>query len=97
MTWSAIMTNDLGKLNDDKIKIFEGVEPFSIGDIGIKPFPIPHDAAYPVGYCFDDGRCRAAVATDMGFLTEEVFREIGGCKTVLLESNHDIGMLEVGP
>ena len=70
---------------------------FSIGDIGIKPFPIPHDAAYPVGYCFDDGRCRAAVATDMGFLTEEVFREIGGCKTVLLESNHDIGMLEVGP
>lgn len=33
----------------------------------------------------------------MGFLTEEVFREIGGCKTVLLESNHDIGMLEVGP
>ena len=80
MTWSAIMTNDLGKLNDDKIKIFEGVEPFSIGDIGIKPFPIPHDAAYPVGYCFDDGRCRAAVATDMGFLTEEVFREIGGCK-----------------
>lgn len=44
MTWSAIMTNDLGKLNDDKIKIFEGVEPFSIGDIGIKPFPIPHDA-----------------------------------------------------
>lgn len=97
MTWSAIMTNDLGKLNDDKIKIFEGVEPFSIGDIGIKPFSIPHDAAYPVGYCFDDGRCRAAVATDMGFLTEEVFREIGGCKTVLLESNHDIGMLEVGP
>lgn len=94
MTWSAIMTNDLGKLNNENIKIFEGIEPFSIGDVGIKPFEIPHDAAFPVGYCFDDGQTKAAVATDIGMLTEDIFREIGGAKTVLLESNHDLGMLE---
>lgn len=97
MTWTAIMQNDLGKLNDKNIKIFEGVEPFVIGDISINPFKIPHDAAFPVGYAFDDGRTRAAVATDMGMLTEEVFRAIGGCKEVLVESNHDINMLEIGP
>lgn len=96
-TWAAIMRNDLGKLNDENIKIFESVEPFSIGDIGVKPFKIPHDAAYPVGYCFDDGKKRAAVATDMGMLTEELFREIGGCSSVLIEANHDVSMLEVGP
>lgn len=97
MTWAAIMQNDLGKLNDKNIKIFEGVEPFVIGDISINPFKIPHDAAFPVGYAFDDGRTRAAVATDMGMLTEEVFRAIGGCKEVLVESNHDVNMLEIGP
>ncbi len=95
-TWAAIMTNDLGKLNNEHIKIFEGVEPFSIGDIEIQPFKIPHDAAFPVGYCFDDGSDRGAVATDMGTLTEEVMRAIGGCRTVLLESNHDISMLDAG-
>ena len=77
VTWAAIMTNDLGKLNNEYIKIFKGTEPFSIGDIDIRPFRIPHDAAYPVGYRFDDGKD-------------------AGCKTVLLESNHDVGMLEVG-
>lgn len=97
MTWAAIMQNDLGKLNDKNIKIFEGVEPFAIGDIQINPFAIPHDAAYPVGYEFDDGKTRAAVATDMGMLTEEVFRVIGGCRDVLIEANHDINMLEIGP
>lgn len=96
-TWAAIMQNNLGKLNDKNIKIFEGAEPFSIGDIGVKPFKIPHDAAYPVGYCFDNGKSRAAVATDMGMLTEELFREIGGCSRVLIESNHDLSMLDVGP
>ena len=95
-TWAAIHACDLGKLNDEHIKIFEGTEPFSIGEIGIQPFRIPHDAAYPVGYRFDDGTDSGAVATDMGMLTEEVMRAIAGCRTVLLESNHDIGMLEVG-
>ncbi len=96
ITWAAIMQNDLGKLNDKNIKIFEGTEPFVIGDININPFKIPHDAAFPVGYTFDDGKSRAAVATDMGMLTEEVFRAIGGCRDVLVEANHDINLLEMG-
>ncbi len=95
-TWAAVMTNDLGKLNDEHIRIFEGTEPFSIGDIRVCPFRIPHDAACPVGYKFDDGREQSAVATDMGTLTEEVMENISGCKVVLLEANHDIDMLEAG-
>lgn len=96
-TWAAIMSNDLGRLNDDNIKIFEGTEPFTIGDISVSPFRIPHDAACPVGYSFDDGHSRAAVATDIGMLTEELMRAIGGCRDVILEANHDVSMLEMGP
>lgn len=96
-TWAEIMRSDLGRMNDDNIKIFEGTEPFAVGDINVCPFKIPHDAAYPVGYAFDDGHSRAAVATDMGMLTEDVFRKIGGCRDVLIEANHDINMLEMGP
>ncbi|HIV85793.1 MAG TPA: MBL fold metallo-hydrolase [Candidatus Monoglobus merdigallinarum] len=94
-TWEA-MRGSIGKISDSCVKVFDGVSSFSVGDLGIKPFDIPHDAAMPVGYCFDDGIERGAVATDMGVLTEEVMRAIGGCKTVLLESNHDINMLETG-
>lgn len=94
-TWAA-MVDDLGKLNEENIKIFKGTEGFEIGDIGIQPFEIPHDAAQPVGYRFESGGGSAAVATDIGALNEGLFRAIRGCRTVLLEANHDVNLLEIG-
>ena len=94
-TWAA-MVDDLGKLNDENIRIFKGTEPFEIGDIGVCPFDIPHDAAHPVGYSFQSGGEKVSVATDIGELTEGIFRAVRGSGTVLLEANHDVNMLEIG-
>lgn len=88
---------DIGKIDDAfRTEITPGKE-LSIGSIGITPFSIPHDAAMPVGYTFTDGNMRVAVATDIGRMNENIFNHLRGCEKVLLESNHDVEMLRVGP
>ena len=75
---------------DDK-----GVE---VGDLLVRTFATPHDSVQSCGYTveFPHGQ-KAAIATDMGRITEEVRRNILGCEFVMLESNHDVGMLQNGP
>ncbi len=92
-TWQA-MEGQLGKIDESLERVFDGS--FEIGDIGIKPFSISHDAADPVGYSFYKGEEKVSVATDIGELKTNIFEAIRKSKTVLLEANHDINMLEIG-
>lgn len=64
----------------------------------IKPFHTSHDSAESVGYRIEthDGRT-VAVSTDLGFLSDDVRRELTGADMIVLESNHDVGMLQSGP
>ena len=61
-------------------------------------FATPHDSEGSVGYhfSFSDGE-RFALATDIGHLTDEITSYLLGCKEIVLESNHDIKMLNNGP
>ena len=61
------------------------------------PFAISHDAAEPVAYRFECGEKSTAVATDMGVYNDYIVEHLKGLDTVLLEANHDIQMLQVGP
>lgn len=94
-TWTA-MESQVGKIDKSLVNIFDNDSSFEIGEIGVKPFSIPHDAADPVGYSFMCGDEKVAVATDIGELKKDLFEAIRGSKTVLLESNHDVNMLEIG-
>lgn len=69
-----------------------------VGDLLVKAFKTPHDSNESCGFRieFPDGRT-AAVATDIGTVTNEVLCGILGCDLVMLESNHDVGMLQNGP
>ncbi len=69
-----------------------------LGDIHIKAFRTPHDSAESCGYTatFSDGRV-LSVATDMGEMTYDVMQALKGSDLVLIESNHDVGMLRNGP
>lgn len=74
---------------------YEGME---IGDMFIKPFRTPHDSLESCGYKIElPNSQRAAIATDIGKITPEVRDNILGCELVMLESNHDVGMLQNGP
>ena len=68
-----------------------------ISGMFVRPFPLSHDAAQPIGYSVttSDGK-RIAVATDTGVVTESILSGVSGSDLILLESNHDIGMLQNG-
>ena len=79
---------------------FEFIQPgrrFMIGDIEVDAFTIPHDAADPVAFSFCAGGLRAAVCMDLGYVPESVKHQLHGCRVLVLESNHDLEMLKVGP
>jgi phosphoribosyl 1,2-cyclic phosphodiesterase len=69
---------------------------FSIGDLEIQPYPIPHDAREPAQYVFGDGVRRLGVLTDAGMSTPHIEAILSGCDALLLESNHDSAMLRDG-
>lgn len=87
---------DAGKLAEENINIVKNGTPFELGSIAITPFSIPHDAAEPVGYTFNISGERCAVATDIGRMNDTILDAVKGCKSVILESNHDIEMLRCG-
>lgn len=70
---------------------------FSIGDITVNPIKISHDAVEPLAYTFADGKRNMAVATDMGTYSEYIIERLRGMDALLLEANHDVRMLQVGP
>ncbi len=70
---------------------------FVVGDIAVHAFGIPHDAADPVGFTFRAEGVKVALVTDLGYLPNHVRVHLRQSQVVILESNHDLDMLKVGP
>jgi len=79
------------------VEYFRAGEPFSIGDIAVSPFTIPHDAADPVGFVLSSEGVRMGFATDLGYIPPNVKEQLRDLDLLLLESNHDLEMLRDGP
>ena len=81
------------------VEYFRAGANFSIGDISVTPFTIPHDAADPCGFVFESQseRIRMAIATDLGYVPPNVKAALRRVDVLLLESNHDLEMLKDGP
>jgi len=79
------------------VEYFQAGKNFSIGDLQITPFTIPHDAADPCGFVFAAEGIRMAVATDLGYMPPNVKVALQRIDVLLLESNHDLEMLRDGP
>ncbi len=95
-TWEA-MEHMIGPVAEcNKIR-FSSYEPFQIGDISVTPFPIPHDANEPVGYSFGAAGRKVTIATDIGHISVDLLNCFKDSDLLLLESNHDLEMLKVGP
>ena len=95
-TWLAIGSK-AGEIKTGNARIFQTGQDFYIGDMGIKPFAISHDAAEPVGYCLYAGGKKICIATDLGHFPKTLLQEAAGSDLMLLESNHDETMLKTGP
>jgi len=68
-----------------------------LGQVKAESFPVPHDAAQPVGFVLGGEGLRVGVATDLGHATTVVRQHLKGCHVMMIESNHDEAMLRDGP
>ena len=88
---------NLGKMPEGLYHEIQVDKEFTLGDIQVNPFKISHDANEPSGYRFDHEGKSVAVATDLGKYDQYTVNALKEVNALLLESNHDIHMLEVGP
>ncbi|MBO4338577.1 MAG: MBL fold metallo-hydrolase [Clostridiales bacterium] len=81
---------DCSKLDLREID-FDG---FEVAGMVVLPFHTSHDSRESNGYRVEtpDGRS-IGIATDMGYVSDDVKAALPGCDAVLLESNHDLNML----
>lgn len=92
-TWRAIAE---GAQPDGRVRIIDSHSPFAIGDVEVRPFPVPHDAREPAQFVFSDGARRIGVLTDTGTSTPHIEAMLTGCDALVLECNHDARMLADG-
>ena len=92
-TWKAARKK-LGKIGKDFERTIE--ESWQLGDFEITSFPIPHDAVEPVGFVVSDGDVNFGLATDIGYITDELYDYLKDLDCILLEANHDIDLLREG-
>ena len=86
----------IGKIPEELLVEIEADREFTVGDLLVRPFAISHDAAEPVGFRISHNGKSCAVATDMGCYSDYTIRNLSGLDVLLLESNHDVRMLETG-
>jgi len=89
--------SQVGKIDRELFHEIAPDNPFEIGDLLIDPIRISHDAADPVAYKVSNGGKSVGVITDLGYYDDYIVNKIKGMDAILLESNHDVRMLQVGP
>ena len=94
-TAQILKKND--KENNMQFNIFESGSRFSIGDILLESFKIPHDAIEPVGFCIYQGQTKVGIITDIGVATNQVAEKLKGSSCIVIEANHDLDLLQEAP
>ena len=83
------MPKQRDKISSHNIKTFKVNDKFSIGDLEIKPFSIPHDAVNPCGFNICHENKKLSIATDIGHMTNDILKRLEESLFVLIESNYD--------
>lgn len=88
------MSNQTEKISHENIKKFKVTDKFSIGDIDIKSFSIPHDAANPCGFNIFKDNKKISIATDIGHMDAKILNSLEESIFILLEANYDPEVLK---
>jgi len=88
ITWSDVQPN---------VVAYQAGSRVTIGDIEVDTFTIPHDAIDPVGFSFHGEGIKISLVTDLGYIPDAIRYHLQGTNLLVLESNHDLEMLKVGP
>lgn len=94
---AILSTRSLGDMNPELFHSLSPDHSVRIGDITANASSIYHDAADPVCYTFTDEQSKVGIATDFGTYDDYLIEKMQGCESLLVEANHDLNMLMVGP
>ena len=94
---TVLSSDKFERIPDERMELVEAQTERRIGDFRIRTFALSHDAAEPIGYSITDGEEQVTIATDTGVVTDEIFEEIRTADKLVLESNHEERILEMGP
>ena len=86
--------NSLRNSTDITLRIVEGEKRFEIGDVWVQPVSVPHDAREPLQFIIGDDSVSIGILTDIGHITPHVVDAYAACDALLVESNHDLQLLE---
>jgi phosphoribosyl 1,2-cyclic phosphodiesterase len=70
---------------------------FEFQGIQFTSFAVPHDCADPLGFVIEKDGIKVGIALDLGYLSNLVIERLRDCDGIILESNHDLQMLKIGP
>src|SRR5436853_3159874 len=93
LTAEALRSSDLSKRCRNWRLFATGAE-FSICDITVQTFPVPHDAVDPLGFVFHAGSGSLGFITDLGYATKLVVERLREVRTLVVETNHDEKLLQ---
>lgn len=97
-TIEAILTGGgVGKIDSSLFHEVKEDVKLTIKDLTVNPMRISHDAAQPVAYRISYGNKKVGICTDLGVYNDYTVECLKGMDAVLLEANHDVNMLQVGP
>lgn len=83
------MPKQRDKIDSNNIKTFKISDKFSIGDLEIKSFSIPHDATNPCGFNIWKKDKKISIATDIGHMTNDILKHLEESLFIMLEANYD--------
>lgn len=95
-TWEA-MENKIGNIKTEHKFLFDKTEIKTIGDIDILSFGVSHDAIDPQFYAFQKNNKQFVILTDTGYVSDRMRAALKNADAYLIESNHDVSMLRMGP
>ncbi len=84
-------------LDERKRQRIETGRAFDINGVVFTPFAVPHDAADPIAMTIEKEGVKIAIVLDLGYVSNLVVERLKGCDAIVIESNHDVNMLKVGP
>ncbi|MFI3250786.1 MAG: MBL fold metallo-hydrolase [Eubacteriales bacterium] len=72
-------------------------QPITLSHLEITPCPTPHDCSGSLGFAVVGGSAKMSLFTDLGYVTNQIWRTVEGSHLIVAETNYDPELLKHGP
>ncbi len=93
LTHGTLMATGVAKFEGVVVNVIDSHSALPVGDVQLRPFPVPHDAREPAQFVFSDGDNTLGVLTDTGVSTSHIETMLSTVDALVLECNHDLDLL----